>query len=55
VVVGDGQGYLHVLSPDDGAIIGRVATDGTAVAAMVPVTGGLLVQTAGGMLALVRF
>jgi outer membrane protein assembly factor BamB len=55
VVVGDGQGYLHVLSPDDGAIVGRVATDGTAVTALVPVTGGLLVQTAGGMLALVRF
>jgi outer membrane protein assembly factor BamB len=55
VVVGDSLGYLHVLSRDDGAIIGRLATDGTAVNALVAVKSGFLVQTAGGMLALVRF
>ena len=55
VVVGDLQGYIHVLSPDDGSIVGRLATDGTPVHALVPLTDGLLVQTAGGTLALVRF
>lgn len=54
VVVGDLQGYLHVLSPDDGSIVGRMATDGTPVQALVPLADGLLVQTAGGTLALVR-
>jgi outer membrane protein assembly factor BamB len=56
VVVGDLQGYVHVLSPDDGAIVGRMATDGTPVQSLVPVANdGLLVQTAGGALSLVRF
>ena len=54
ILVGDLQGYLHVLSPDDGAIIGRLATDGTAVQALVPVSGGVIVQTAGGSVVLVR-
>lgn len=56
VVVGDGFGFLHVLSPDDGALVGRLATDGTAITAIVPVAGdGAMVQTAGGQLSLVRF
>jgi outer membrane protein assembly factor BamB len=55
VVVGDSLGYLHVLSKDDGALIGRVAVDGGAVNAMVPANDGLLVQTAGGTLSFVRF
>ncbi len=55
LVVGDGFGYLHVLSPDDGAIIGRLATDGTAIISMVAVPSGLLLQTAGGSLVSVRF
>jgi outer membrane protein assembly factor BamB len=54
VLVGDLQGYIHVLSPDDGSLVGRLATDGTPVQALVPLTDGLLVQTAGGTLALVR-
>jgi len=54
VVVGDSLGFLHVLARDNGAIIGRLALDGTAVNAMVATGSGLLVQTAGGMLALVR-
>ena len=54
VVVGDSLGFLHVLSKDDGAIIGRLAMDGSAVSAMVVTKSGLLVQTAGGTLALVR-
>jgi len=55
VVVGDGFGYLHVISTDNGEIVGRLALDGTAVRSIVPFSGGLLAQTAGGALALVRF
>jgi outer membrane protein assembly factor BamB len=55
VVVGDGFGYLHILSPDDGALVGRIATDGSAVNALVPAAGGLVLQTANGTVSLVRF
>ena len=55
IVVGDSLGYLHVLSADDGSIVGRLALDGTRVNALVPTRNGLLVQTAGGSLSLVRF
>lgn len=55
IVVGDFEGYLHVLSADNGDIIGRLATDGTAVQSLVPIAGGLIVQTAGGSVVLVRF
>jgi outer membrane protein assembly factor BamB len=55
VVVGDAQGFVHVLSPEDGSLVGRLATDGTAVQSLVPATDGVLVQTAGGALSLVRF
>ena len=55
VAVGDGEGYLHLLSPDDGSIVGRLATDGSPVLAMVRATGGLAVQTAKGAVSLVRF
>jgi outer membrane protein assembly factor BamB len=50
VVVGDVEGFLHVISPEDGAMIGRFATDGTAINVIVPVGDGILVQTAGGNL-----
>ena len=56
VVVGDGFGYLHALSPEDGAIVGRMATDGSQVLSMVPASGGgAVVQTAKGAVSLVRF
>jgi outer membrane protein assembly factor BamB len=55
VVVGDSLGYLHVLSRDDGAIVGRLATDGTAINSIAATPSGVLIQTAGGMVALVRF
>jgi outer membrane protein assembly factor BamB len=55
IVVGDGYGYLHVLSPDDGALIGRLATDGSAVVSLVPGLSALFAQTAGGSLVAVRF
>ncbi len=54
IVVGDLQGYLHVLSPDNGEIIGRLATDGTPIASIVPIAGALIVQTAGGAVLMVR-
>ena len=55
VVVGDGFGYLHVLSPDDGRLVGRLATDGSAIEGLVPVQGGVLLQTEKGSVVLVRF
>ena len=55
MVVGDGYGYLHVLSTEDGAIVGRLATDGTAIISLVPMESGVLVQTAGGSLVSVHF
>ncbi len=55
LLVGDGFGYLHVLSSEDGSLVGRLATDGTAVSAIVPVIGGVVLQTVGGTVALVKF
>jgi len=55
LVVGDGFGFLHVLSPEDGALIGRLATDGSAIRWIVPATGGLALQTEKGSVALVKF
>jgi outer membrane protein assembly factor BamB len=52
VVVGDLEGYLHFLGRDNGAFVGRLATDGSPVrTAPVPLGGGqFLVQTANGSL-----
>jgi len=55
VAVGDLEGQLHLLSPEDGAIVGRLATDGSQILAMVPASGGLALQTAKGAVSLVRF
>jgi outer membrane protein assembly factor BamB len=33
VVVGDFEGYVHLISREDGAFVGRVATDGSAIGA----------------------
>jgi outer membrane protein assembly factor BamB len=55
VVVGDLQGYLHVLAPDNGAIIGRLATDGSAIHSITPTLSGLVVQTEKGSVVMVRF
>lgn len=54
VVVGDAEGFVHVLSPDDGSLVGRLPTDGSAIEGMAAIPGGLLVQTAKGSLSLVR-
>ncbi|MES2260484.1 MAG: outer membrane protein assembly factor BamB [Pseudomonadota bacterium] len=49
VAVADYQGYIHFLSREDGALIGRVSTDGTPVQS-VPVIAGsnLIFQTQSG-------
>lgn len=55
LVVGDAFGFLHVLSPRDGALVGRLATDGSPVRWIVPATGGLALQTEKGSVTLVKF
>ncbi len=50
VIVGDYQGYVHLLSRDDGSFAARVPTDGSAIGA-APVAldlNSFLVQTRGG-------
>jgi len=50
IVVADIQGYVHFLARDSGAMVGRVATDGSPVSTN-PVTlpnGGFLIQTRNG-------
>jgi len=50
VIVGDFEGYVHLLARETGVLIGRASTDGDAIrAAPVPLPdGGFLVQTQGG-------
>jgi outer membrane protein assembly factor BamB len=55
VVVGDGFGFVHVLSPENGALIGRLPLDGTRVMSLAPAKGALIAQTAGGAVASIRF
>jgi len=51
IVVGDREGYVHFLGRENGAFVGRFATDGSPVrAAPVPLTNGFLVQTSDGNL-----
>jgi outer membrane protein assembly factor BamB len=54
VAVADYEGFVHLLNREDGTFVGRLATDGSAVAAdLKPLSGGLLVQTKnGGLFAL---
>jgi outer membrane protein assembly factor BamB len=56
LVVGDYQGYVHVLSREDGAFVARMATDGSAiVTAPVSQQGRAVVQTETGGLYVVAF
>lgn len=51
LAVVDYQGYVHVLDRNDGSLVGRVATDGTAATAQpVALKDGLLFQTRKGAL-----
>ena len=54
VLVGDYEGYVHVLSPETGEIVGRIATDGSPISWIVPTNGGVLVQTDKGTVAMIR-
>lgn len=49
IAVADYQGVVHLLRREDGALVGRLSTDGSAVRAEPAViSGGFLVQTANG-------
>ena len=51
VAVGDVEGYVHFLSLENGAFVGRVATDGSPIrSSLVRLDNGLLVQTQDGNL-----
>ena len=51
VGVNDVEGYLHLLSPINGAYVGRMATDGSAATSQpVPFLGNVVWQSAGGTL-----
>lgn len=55
VAVGDVQGYVHLLSREDGSLIGRTKTDGSPIVAPLQLIGNstILVQTRnGGLFAL---
>lgn len=55
VVVGDVEGFVHLLAGDDGSFVARVATDGSPVRATpVPSGEGFLVQTVKGGLYLLK-
>ncbi len=43
VVVGDGAGFVHLLSREDGSLLARVATDGSAIVATPVLAGNTLV------------
>ncbi len=52
VVVGDASGFVHAVTREDGAVAGRIATDGSAIlAGPILVDGILVVQTSAGSLA----
>jgi outer membrane protein assembly factor BamB len=49
VVVGDMQGYVHLLSREDGSFVARLPTDGSAIAtAPISLDDGFVVQTRNG-------
>jgi outer membrane protein assembly factor BamB len=54
VVVGDLEGYVHVIRRDDGAFAARIATDGSAIVATpIALENAILVQTRkGGLFAI---
>ncbi|MDC1211385.1 outer membrane protein assembly factor BamB [Porticoccaceae bacterium] len=51
MAVADAEGYLHLLSPDDGSFVGRTKVDGSGVsAAMISMGDSLIIQSNGGAL-----
>jgi outer membrane protein assembly factor BamB len=53
LVVGDAQGFVHWLSKDDGRVLNRLPTDGSAIAAPPVLVDGILIAmtTQGGVFA----
>ena len=43
VVVGDATGFIHLLSREDGSLLNRLSTDGSAIAATPVLAGSTLV------------
>ena len=54
VVTGDFQGYLHFLSPEDGAFVARVNLGSAISATPRAFGGGAIVQTQDGVVALIN-
>lgn len=53
VLIGDSTGLVHLLSPDNGELIGRIATDGSTVVSLQASGDRVIAQTAkGGVYAL---
>jgi outer membrane protein assembly factor BamB len=49
LVVGDFQGFVHLLDPEDGSFIARLPTDGSAISVGArPVDRGFVIQTRRG-------
>jgi outer membrane protein assembly factor BamB len=50
IAVGDGEGYVHFLSREDGSFLARTATDGSAIIAVSPLVAGsnVIFQTKAG-------
>jgi outer membrane protein assembly factor BamB len=49
LVVGDYQGVVHLLDPEDGSFMARMPTDGGAISIGArPVDRGFVIQTRGG-------
>ena len=50
IAVGDGQGYVHFLSREDGSFLARATTDGSAITAASPLVAGsnVIFQTKAG-------
>jgi outer membrane protein assembly factor BamB len=53
VLVADGQGYLHLLSNEDGSIVGRIRTDINGAQQPIPLGDSVLVYGTNGRIALV--
>jgi outer membrane protein assembly factor BamB len=49
LVVGDYQGFVHLLDPEDGSFMARIPTDGSAISIEArPVDRGFVIQTRSG-------
>jgi outer membrane protein assembly factor BamB len=54
LVVGDGEGYVHVLSAEDGSFAARAKVDGPVLAPPLDIGPGVAVQTSRGSVAAFR-